>query len=312
MPLERAGPKLGQRWLDMASIAQHRRINVALLLGFVLAVGFAAYLVMHWSYYRLPRTERLLDSRHAVLRSSGSSGLVFGVAGTVAMLLNLTYLVRKRLSAIAWLGSLRSWMRFHVLTGLLGPALVLLHSAFAPSSALGGLALTAMIIVVMTGLLGRYIYTHVPRSYRGRELELSEVRRRLVEYREALETLGVESAGLKLDSGPSGPESEVGTGLFAALRSLLAGDREARRQFRQLQVRLVSPHVDQAQAREILALLRQLCRERQWLLRYHELRGLMGSWRFFHRWLAVVMFLVVGFHIILALRFGDLWLFQRG
>ncbi len=60
--------------------------------------------------------------------------------------------------------------------------------------------------------------------------------------------------------------------------------------------------------RRILGLLKQFCRERSWLLRYHELRGLLGSWRFFHRWLAIVMLAVAAFHIGLAIRYGDLWI----
>ncbi|MCF7816276.1 MAG: hypothetical protein K9M54_00200 [Kiritimatiellales bacterium] len=293
----------------MDSASKPQPTSMALLLGIGLAFGLAGYLAFHWSYYGLSPAERPFDVRHAALRSSGSVGLSIGLAGTALMLLNLTYLVRKRLISIAWLGSLRKWMNFHVLTGLLGPSLIVLHTAFAPSSSLGKLALIAMFIVVATGVMGRYIYIHVPRSYHGRELEIGEVRRRLVEYREALEVLGVDPTSLKYESSTDAEENGK-VGILSALRHMLQGDREAHRQFHQLQKRMSEKQADSAKSKEIHDLLHKLCRERQWLVRYHELRELMGAWRFFHRWLAVVLFLVVGFHILLAFRFGSLWIIQ--
>ncbi|MCU0914585.1 MAG: hypothetical protein MUC88_08490 [Planctomycetes bacterium] len=43
-------------------------------------------------------------------------------------------------------------------------------------------------------------------------------------------------------------------------------------------------------------------------MRCRELRNLLAAWRFFHRWLAIVMLAVVACHVGLALRFGDLWI----
>lgn len=291
----------------MKSASLSRQIRIALPIGIGMAVGLAGYLALNWSYYGLPLAERPFDLRHAALRSSGGGGLVFGLIGTSLMLLNLTYLIRKRLISIAWLGSLRKWMNFHVLTGLLGPSLIVLHTAFAPSSSLGKLALISMVIVVATGVMGRYIYIHVPRSYHGRELEIGEVRRRLVEYREALEVLGVDPTSLKYES--AADEEETGkVGILSALRHMLQGDRDAHDQFHQLQQRMTTQQLHSTCSKEIHDLLHKLCQERQWLVRYHELRELMGAWRFFHRWLAIVLFLVVGFHIVLAIRFGNLWI----
>ena len=59
----------------------------------------------------------------------------------------------------------------------------------------------------------------------------------------------------------------------------------------------------------LLMLMRRLFRERQWLVRYRELRNLIGAWRFFHRWLAIVMLAAIFFHIVIAVDFGDLWIF---
>ena len=46
------------------------------------------------------------------------------------------------------------------------------------------------------------------------------------------------------------------------------------------------------------------------LARYRELRALMRSWRFFHRWLALLMLILVIFHVAIAVQFGDLWVLR--
>jgi cytochrome b561 len=39
--------------------------------------------------------------------------------------------------------------------------------------------------------------------------------------------------------------------------------------------------------------------------RYEDVRGLMASWRWFHRWLALLMVLLVAIHVVAAMRFGE-------
>ena len=45
------------------------------------------------------------------------------------------------------------------------------------------------------------------------------------------------------------------------------------------------------------------------MVRYEELRKLMGAWRFLHRWLAIVMLILVVFHVAIGVNFGELWIF---
>ena len=278
-----------------------------LAFGIASAVLFASLFVAGWSYYSLPVLHRPFHSLHPLLRSSGLVGLSAGAVGTGLMVLNLSYLVRKRLLNLKWLGSLRSWMSFHVLTGLVGPALIVFHTAFAPQSSLGILSFAAMLVVVGAGVLGRYIYGQVPRSLEGRELELVEARQRLEIYRKSLLQLEVSSSLLESEAQPAVPE-EAG-GLLTTLVRVLYGDRESHREFRQLRRAVRSNRELRPHAKTIIPLLRKLCKERQWLTRYQELRSLMGAWRFLHRWLAILLFLVVLFHVVLAVNFGELWIF---
>ena len=131
------------------------RLFLSLGVAGVIALGALSY--AHRDYYALSAEERPAHAEHARLRSSGTLGLAFGLAGTVAFLANLGYLVRKRFARTKWMGSLRAWMGFHVATGVFGASLILAHAAYLPRSALGVLASLALAIVVGTGLIGRYL-----------------------------------------------------------------------------------------------------------------------------------------------------------
>jgi hypothetical protein len=293
---------------DITVRARVARFSISLTVG-LLAVGLTvAVAVWGQEYYRLAPTERPFHPDHDVLRPSGQAGLTFGMIATALFVLNLGYLVRKRLIHIRWLGSLRTWMSFHAVTGIVGGALIFLHTAFAPSSALGILALVALAITVVSGIIGRYIYAKVPRSLEGRELEFEQVRERLHAYRRQLEDAGVSMDWLSSQAPPEQydhPRSAPGR-----LLAVWGGDRRSRRDYRRLRrIIFASPRL-RSSAGHVLPLARMFCRHRHWLTRYQEARNLLASWRFLHRWLAIVMLAVVAFHIGLALRFGDLWIMK--
>jgi cytochrome b561 len=95
--------------------------------------------------------------------ASGLVGHGIGIVGFVLMLMTETlYSIRKQ-SARADLGSMVSWLRFHIFTGLVGPYMVLLHTAMH-FSGLAGVAMLLTAVVVASGVVGRYLYTATPRQ----------------------------------------------------------------------------------------------------------------------------------------------------
>ncbi|MFA6318692.1 MAG: NAD(P)-binding domain-containing protein [Elusimicrobiota bacterium] len=273
-------------------------------LGWAIAACAALVFAAGWGYYGLPAAERPLHAYHALLKPSGTAGLFFGVLGTMLIALNLSYVVRRGLIRQERLGSPRSWMSFHVLTGLIGPLFILLHSAFSLRSPLASIAAVSLLVVVLTGLVGRYIYARTPRSVEGRELELAEIRRSLSAHREELERLGVPLEGL---AASGAPDLSRGAGsVLAGFSALVRGDREQSLEYRKLEEAVLSsPHLRPI-ADDILSMGLRCLRERRWLARYHELRSLMSSWRFLHLWFALIMIVIAVFHIFVGLRHGRL------
>ena len=95
--------------------------------------------------------------------ASSLVGHGIGIAGFVLMLMTATlYSLRKLRTDARW-GSTAAWLKFHMVTGLVGPYMVLLHTAMK-FNGLAGLAMLLTVVVVVSGLVGRYLYTRVPRA----------------------------------------------------------------------------------------------------------------------------------------------------
>jgi len=99
-------------------------------------------------------------------------GHMIGVIGFLLMLTTETlYSFRKRSRRGRW-GSMKSWLEFHIFTGLVGPFMVLLHTSWQ-FSGLAGVTTLLTITIVLSGFIGRYIYTRIPRALDGVELSLA-------------------------------------------------------------------------------------------------------------------------------------------
>jgi hypothetical protein len=110
----------------------------------------------------------------AIPGASDLFGHGLGILGFSLMLMTETlYSCRKRSRRARW-GSMARWLEFHIFTGLVGPFLVLLHSSWK-FNGLAGIVMLLTVIIVISGFGGRYIYTSVPRTAQGVELEAGEI-----------------------------------------------------------------------------------------------------------------------------------------
>ena len=106
---------------------------------------------------------------HAIPAAGGFFGHLIGVIGFLLMLMTeVLYSLRKRSRKGHW-GSMESWLQFHIFTGLVGPYMVLLHTSWK-FNGLAGATTLLTIIIVISGFIGRYIYTRIPRTLEGAEI----------------------------------------------------------------------------------------------------------------------------------------------
>lgn len=92
-----------------------------------------------------------------------------GILGFALMLMTETlYSIRKRMRRARW-GRMSKWLQFHIFTGLVGPYMVLLHTSWK-FNGLAGVTTLLTVVIVISGFVGRYIYTRIPRTVDGIEM----------------------------------------------------------------------------------------------------------------------------------------------
>jgi len=101
-------------------------------------------------------------------------GYNLGLAGGLLMLSLFLYPLRKRVRALERFGSMQLWFRYHMVAGIGGPLLVLYHSTFRTGSMNGRVALYAMLLVALSGIVGRFLYRHIHHGLYGRQLTLAD------------------------------------------------------------------------------------------------------------------------------------------
>ena len=93
-----------------------------------------------------------------------------GIVGFLLMLMTETlYSLRKRSRSVRW-GKMSAWLQMHIFMGLVGPYMVLLHTSWK-FNGLAGVTTLLTVIIVLSGLVGRYIFTRIPRTLDGLEIE---------------------------------------------------------------------------------------------------------------------------------------------
>lgn len=274
----------------------------------VTTLAFAVLLSYSWHYYELPWDARFDSDLHRRLRSSGSVGHLYGNVGLILILGNMLYLLRRRLVNITWLGSMKAWMDWHVFSGIVGPAFIVLHSAFTLRSWPAIVSSASLAIVVATGLFGRYLYRLVPRVADGRVEPQEELAGDVDHALMALHAMvpgGPQAAALVEDE-VEAVVAKVGkarTGLGAIASSL-----RALWQLRELRPEAKAAALAAgATAEAALEIASAAARIGRLIARFDLLDQLARAasfWRGLHRNLVIVMLIAASLHVSVAIYLG--------
>lgn len=137
-----------------------------------LVLGLAVY---GMDYYTLDQAHRVISAKHAELKPSGTIGLRLGIFGVALFVVIYLYAVRKKWAWLSRQGNTRHWLNLHILLGITAPLVITFHAAFK-FGGIAGVAYWIMMVVVLSGFVGRYIYSLIPHSLGAAEITLSELR----------------------------------------------------------------------------------------------------------------------------------------
>jgi thioredoxin reductase/Pyruvate/2-oxoacid:ferredoxin oxidoreductase delta subunit len=280
----------------------HRRSHVFYFLTGSLILGWLT--LKGWSYYLLSHPDRMASPLHDTLRPAGNWGHGVGIVATAFMMLNFLYPVRKRSRLLSGKGSIRSWLDFHMFVGFMSPLVIAFHAAFQSNNQLATGTAGALLIVVLTGIIGRFIYGLVP-SAGGKALEISDVLGNWERLRARLQPMLDESDDPALlhrmfDSGsrPVRPGSVLWMFMTWPFRAT----------WMRLRLFLASFHFHDAdEYDEFKAGYLQLFRLRMQVTFYQSLKKVLRGWRLFHASLAGFLVIAIAAHIAVSVYLGYVW-----
>ena len=266
--------------------------------------------------------------------SGGSRpGLIFGIAGTSAMVLAGLLAARKKVRT--WrLGSARAWMQMHIWLGVLAVPLILFHAGFR----LGGLLTTTLMalfaIVTLSGLFGLALQQYLPAMMTQR-VPLETLIGQMDHVRRGLATDAYELVASLAGAMPEAGEEQARLAAEGAVMKTRPGNWKqiARKPaatepapeaalLREIYLREIRPYlVRDARARTTppdvrtlavrtpeewhprLERLAAICEESYQLAVQRRLHDVLHGWLFIHAPLSFALLVLVAFHIVMALTY---------
>ena len=281
--------------------------------GLFLVVGISVTILLGingYQYYTTPLEERFFSPDHLALKPSGAWGHGFGIIGTLMMIVGVgVYMIRKRNRKFFNIGYLKHWLEFHIFLCSVGPVLVLYHTAFK-FGGIVSISFWSMVLVVLSGIVGRFIYIQIPRTIQGHELSINE----LNTMKESLalrirQVLSEDSSTLyKL-------ESIANTDRYKSLRLTAATGLFIRDYFstkhliRLFRKKMKFLGLNKSETNELIDAAKSEIDIARRIAFLRTSQKLFHWWHIFHLPFAVSMFVIMVIHVIVTIIFGYKWIF---
>ncbi len=232
------------------------------------------------SFYITSISERPFHEQYELLKPSGYLGHGLGIFGTLLILLGMIiYIVRKRWKKVTELGRLKYWLEFHIFLCTIGTALVVFHTTFK----FGGIisvGFWVLILVWISGVLGRFIYLQIPRTIEGREMSLQE----LLLLKSQNSNIITEKYGIDV--------SQINTSKISEMRL---------------------KHLSKSVSNNEITILKKIIRKQRVLSsrieRLEKTQQLFKAWHIIHLPFSVIMIVIMVIHVGVVLFFGYKWIF---
>jgi len=231
-------------------------------------------------------------------------GHALGALGAVMMVMTeLLYSLRKRTRLLNF-GQMRHWLSFHIFTGIIGPSLVLMHTGME-FRGLAGLTMLLTVFVVASGFLGRYIYTTVPRTVAGVEVDRRILEADLVRQRQELQAWSknksVQVQQLVMQETAVSPTTTLSTTAVLLYRyRAWQGQRRIKTAVAALN------QEEQARFKNVERSLRRQQRLVRQIQSLQTVRKMMGWWHTAHVPLGLTLFTAMTIHIVATIYYGAL------
>ena len=292
-----------------AARVRARRLSLLVwALGLAAFAGVLAEVVLRWFHptwsisYTVMRREGVepaLAAMNVSYLAGTQLALTCGYLGTALMVLSMAYLVQRRLGWFWRTATNQFWLDVHLMTGVVGPLFIALHSALRLTTWVS-IPFWSMVAVVVSGVIGRYLYTLVPSLTSKHDLAILAHRRAITELAIDHPAAG-DHAYQVMDREARRSRSAWGIGLVPLLLWVLADDLRriwTRRRDRRALTRLAPRRIARRIARRIDRVVA--------LERRNELaprgKALLRSWKRVHVPFSIALLGTMLAHIAIALH----------
>ncbi|HFA47725.1 MAG TPA: hypothetical protein ENJ95_01760 [Bacteroidetes bacterium] len=259
-------------------------------------------------YYMTPIEERFYHPDHNWFKPSGAFGHGLGIVGTLLILIGVFgYIARKRYKFLARFGRLKYWLEFHIFLCVLGPIMILFHTAFK----FGGIvsvSFWSMVAVVASGVAGRFIYIRIPRSVEGRELGLGELKEMKSDLDKILKNsydLSEKDYQMLLDSTKI-KSDKAGRNLLGSIMSKYISDKKTIWKVKRM---LRKNRMSRSNVRKVAKIINDELTLGNRIEHLQTMRKLFKYWHVAHLPFAIIMLIIMVIHVAVTLTFGYRWIF---
>lgn len=237
-------------------------------------IGALGILLVTWFGFFLHRSPRFPGS---------GVGAIFGISAAVLMLVPLAYSIAKRITfltaGITSHVSMKTLLTLHIYAGLLGPLLAIIHTGHKFDSWLGIALVTAMLLVVVSGIAVRYLLTYVGHEIKDKLALLQTARGDL------------DHAWGTLENSPPQTTLMQHRGAWAAALASIG-----------LPIQPAGPAGEVTRIAEGVADL-------EYSVRMHEVLKIWFGWSLkLHIAVSIVFYCLLALHIVASVQFGLRWL----
>jgi len=298
---------------------KHRRINPAILWG----VGLGTFLLalveivlrvwkpalsLQYASLRLAGLEPEIARLKVNFKPGCDFAVWLGYIGTGLMTVALLFPLWKRSRLMQKIGSSAAWFDWHLVGGTVGPLYIILHSAMKLDNWVS-VAYWSMIMIVVSGVVGRYLRTQVPEMLHGREMEELEHEREMAKLRGVMpaavaaldrELMSFRQAAMRV----AAKAGFLGAFLWTVADDLKRPMRWLRRKIALAKATNVPANVTKATRRSLekhAGMLMLLERRR---ILVPRTQGVLLHWKQVHVWFTFVMSAISIVHIVVALTYS--------
>ncbi|MDF1547467.1 MAG: hypothetical protein P1P88_06580 [Bacteroidales bacterium] len=270
----------------------HSTVLISYVLIILITIIYLVYTGI--AYYNTSLEERFYHPHHNWFKPSGAFGHGLGIIGTLLIVFGVTiYIARKRYNFLSKVIRLKYLLEFHIFLCTLGPVMVLFHTAFK-FGGIVSIAFWSMVAVVLSGVIGRFIYIQIPRTIEGRELSLNEVKNLKTDLTTVLH-------------GQFHLDDDTRQIVVSFTNEQLSSDKKYT--ISELVKVLKNKGIHKNERVAIKKMVKQERSLSRKIARLHNMQNLFKYWHVAHLPFALIMLIIVVIHVGITLAFGYKWIF---